>query len=137
MASVEMYKGEETCQFFSAGMSDKSRIINAATEQLSEWPVAPYQLMALGHAFSNEAQVDLVLFHYDDFRLAEADFEFRENLLRMGTSPVRNVPYSAQFILQDGQLDDALMTFSLVPSPSLSDRQGWPQTIIGWVHQKL
>jgi hypothetical protein len=133
MAGVEMHVGEESCQSFSAGMSESSRIINAASDQLSNWPVAPYQLMALGHAFSNEAQVDLVVFHYEDFRQAEFDFEFRENLLRLGTSPKRNVPYSAQFILQDGELDDALMTFSLVPSPSLSDRSGWPQTVIGWV----
>jgi hypothetical protein len=136
MAGVEMHMGEESCQSFSAGMSDNSRIINAASDQLIDWPVAPYQLMALGHAFSNEAQVDLVVFHYEDFRQAEFDFEFRENLLRFGNSPKRNVPYSAQFILQDGKLDDALMTFSLVPSPALSDRAGWPQTVIGWVQDQ-
>ena len=136
MAGVEMHMGEESCQSFSAGMSESSRIINAASNQLIDWPVAPYQLMALGHAFSNEAQVDLVVFHYEDFRQAEFDFEFRENLLRFGNSPKRNVPYSAQFILQDGKLDDALMTFSLVPSPALSDRAGWPQTVIGWVQDQ-
>jgi hypothetical protein len=136
MAAVEMQRGLESCEYYSAGNSDKGRLINAATEQLDNWPVLPYQLMALGHAFSNEAQVDLVLFHYDDFRQAELDFEFRENLIRMGTSPKRNVPYSAQFILQDSELDDALMTFSLVPSPALSDRSGWPQTVIGWVQDQ-
>ena len=136
MAAVELQRGIESCEYYSAGNSDKGRLINAATDQLNNWPVFPYQLMALGHAFSNEAQVDLVLFHYDDFRQAELDFEFRENLLRMGTSPKRNVPYSAQFILQDAELDDALMTFSLFPSPTLSDRSGWPQTVIGWVQDQ-
>ncbi len=136
MAAVEMQRGLDTCEYYSAGNSDKGRLINAATEQLGNWPVSPYQLMAVGHAFSNEAQVDLVLFHYDDFRQAELDFESRENLIRMGTSPQRNVPYSAQFILQDSELDDALMTFSLVPSPTLTDRSGWPQTVIGWVQDQ-
>ncbi|GMQ77946.1 MAG: hypothetical protein BMS9Abin02_0438 [Anaerolineae bacterium] len=136
MAAVEMQRGLASCEYYSAGNSDKGRLINAATEQLNNWPVSPYQLMALGHAFSNEAQVDLVLFHYDDFRQAELDFEFRENLIRMGTSPKRNVPYSAQFILQDSKLDDALMTFSLIPSPTLTDRSGWPQTVIGWVQDQ-
>ncbi len=136
MAAVELQRGIESCEYYSAGNSDKGRLINAATEQLDNWPVYPYQLMALGHAFSNDLQVDLVIFHYDDFRQAELDFEFRENLLRLGTSPERNVPYSAQFILQDAELDDALMTFSLVPSPTLGDRSGWPQTLIGWVQDQ-
>lgn len=136
MAAVELQRGIGSCEYYSAGNSDKGRLINAASEQLDNWPVYPYQLMALGHAFSNEVQVDLVIFHYDDFRQAEIDFEFRENLLRLGTSPKRNVPYSAQFILQDSELDDALMTFSLVPSPALSDRSGWPQTVIGWVQDQ-
>jgi hypothetical protein len=135
--AVELFQGLETCERFGAGQFDKGRNINAAVSQLNEWPAQPYELMAAGHFIAEGEQKDVVLFHYDDYRQAEADFEKRENLFRFGSSPMKpGVAYASQFILEQIELEDALMTFQLIPSLALSDRYGWPQTIIGWIQEQ-
>ena len=141
MFAVRIDLGSETCEKFSEGLdedvSGDGRLKNEIGSQLEEWPVQAYELLAAGHVFFEDAQEDIVIMHYDDYRTAEADFENRENLFNYGNSPFKTgTPYAGQFILQNSDLDDAFMSFYLIPSPTLGERPGWPQTIIGWVKKQ-
>jgi hypothetical protein len=141
MFAIRIDLGSETCEKFSEGMdediSGEGRIKTVIGSQLEEWPVQAYELLAAGHVFVEDAQQDIVIMHYDDYRNAEADFENREKIFRYGISPLKTgTPYAGQFILQNSELDDAFMSFYLIPSPTLGDRTGWPQTIIGWVKKQ-
>ncbi len=141
--AAEIHLGSETCEKFGAAMDEaaatggSSLKSDLVTSQLAKWPVQPYELLAFGHIISNDVQNDFVIFHYDDFRPASMDFENRRNLFFFGNSTNSSkagVTYSAQFLLEDYSLDDALMVFRLIPTPGLvGDRQGWAQTILGWM----
>jgi len=138
MFSVRIDLGAETCTKFGEGIdediSGQGRIGEAIREQLEKWPVNPYELLAAGHFFVEETQQDIVLMYYDDYRTAEADFENRKDLFKYGISPKKTgFHYAGQFILDDAELDDALMTFRLNPSVDIGERPGWSQTIIGWI----
>jgi hypothetical protein len=138
MFAARIELGSETCKKFGGGQDEvikgEGRITKVVRAQLEDWPVQPYELLAAGHIFVEDSQQDIFIIHYDDYRTAEADFENRENLFRYGISPYKSgVPYAGQFMLQSSELDDALMSFILMPSPTLGERPGWPQTIMGWL----
>lgn len=109
-----------------AGNGGKGNGRDLSAAQIAEWPVQPYQLLAAGHVF-HQAQSDIMLVQYDDYRIAETDFPYRRDLLTKGQSFLRKMPYSQQFILEDAVLDDALLTYILSPSPTLPSRPACPR----------
>lgn len=133
MASARIYLGEETCQQFSPYNQERGHDIGSA--QIEQWPVQPYLLLALGHALGQDTQTDLLMVYYQDYQQAEVDFPLRKELLVKGQSPLLKTPYSQQFVLEDAELEDALLIYTLIPSPTLPSRPGWPQTLVGWAQK--
>lgn len=132
LAGVDLYIGQATCEQFNPSYQGGHGTDLGAT-QLSQWPAQPYQLLAAGHIFNVSTQADKMIFVYEDTAVAATDFELRQNLLRQGKSPLRETPYSQQFVLEEATQTETLLTFVLIPSPTLPSRPGWPQTISGWL----